>query len=35
MSGKRGNACIKKGPPDKKEEAHSLSAVTSGVTTPC
>ena len=34
--GKRGDACAKKRDrPDKKEESHSLSAVTSGVTKPC
>ena len=32
----RGDACAKKRDcPDKKEESHSLSAATSGVTTPC
>ena len=32
---KRGDACVKKrSRPDKMEEAHSLSAATSGVTTP-
>ena len=36
LTGKRGDACVKKkGPHDKGRKLIALSAVTSGVTTPC